>query len=159
MPALASTPSGVDAGEFAAACAVIRNHCGWHIAPSVTETLTLDGTGGTILRLPSMHVTEVDTVTNDGADVTTPSWSKNGVIEHYYWTSARRGVEVTLTHGYTSCPDEVLALAKAMAMTGATSRALGVKSQTAGPFSVEYEGTFADAVTSILAPYRVPPSP
>ena len=45
-----------------AAQGAVRRHCGWHVAPSVTETLRVDGYGGRTLILPSKHVTAIASV-------------------------------------------------------------------------------------------------
>ena len=75
LPPLADLPVGTDEAAWLAACDAVRGYCEWHIAPSVTETLTLDGPGGSVLHLPSAHVTAVASVTNDGAVIADPQWS------------------------------------------------------------------------------------
>ena len=42
-----------------AAQGAVRRYCGWHVAPSITETLRLDGYGGRVLTLPSKHITAI----------------------------------------------------------------------------------------------------
>lgn len=59
----------VDAGfKMRAAQAAIRKHCGWHVAPSVTRTIRLDGHGGDSLLLPSKHVTALSSLKLDGVE-------------------------------------------------------------------------------------------
>jgi hypothetical protein len=66
-------PAGVDEDAWAATVAEVRAFCGWHIAPEVTETLTLDGPGGYVLVLPTLHLVDLVSVTNDGTAVTDPA--------------------------------------------------------------------------------------
>lgn len=59
----------VDAGfKMGAAQAAIRRYCGWHVAPSVTRTIRLDGHGGDSLLLPSKHVTALSSLKLDGVE-------------------------------------------------------------------------------------------
>ncbi len=59
----------VDAGfKMRAAQAAIRKYCGWHVAPSVTRTIRLDGHGGDSLLLPSKHVTALSSLKLDGVE-------------------------------------------------------------------------------------------
>ena len=44
-------------GVDPAAQAAVRAYCGWHIAPSLSETLVLDGTGARAFILPTLHLT------------------------------------------------------------------------------------------------------
>lgn len=160
------TPDGVDETHWAAATSAIRRYCGWHIAPEVTETLTLDGPGGTLLRLPSLYVTDVVSVTNDGTAVTDPEWSANGLIRGC-WTSKFRGVVVTFTHGYEVCPADVSTVAEHMARQAAYLAESGpVQVNVAGPFTAQLSAAaLAGAVglsgqhRGVLDRYRLAPSP
>lgn len=159
-------PAGVDESHWAAACSAIRRYCGWHIAPEVTATLTLDGPGGSLLRLPSMHVTDVLSVTNDGDAVTDPEWSANGLIRGC-WTSKFRGVVVTFTHGYEVCPSEIYAVAAQMSQqASALSESVPANQLTAGPFTYQMPSSvLAGAVglsgqhRGVLDRYKLAPSP
>lgn len=91
-----------------AAQASVRAYCGWHIAPNVEQTVTLDGEGGTLLMLPSPHVTDVSAITVDGEDIKDRAdWSGNGMIRlrSGRFPDRFRSVQVTFRHGYD--PDEV----------------------------------------------------
>lgn len=86
-----------------AAHGAVRRFCGWHVAPAVTETLTLDGNGGTDILLPSLRVVELAAVTNDGVDVTANvDTSRAGILRLTTgrWTNRLGRVSVTLRHGY-----------------------------------------------------------
>lgn len=160
---LAPTPPGVDVEEWSVACAAIRAYCGWHIAPVITEDVTVDGSGGGVQLLPTLRLLDVAAVTNDGQSVADPQWSESGVIRGV-WTGRYRGVTATITHGYETCPAEVLAVAKSMAVAGATAAATpGVKRMTSGPYSVEFSegamagpGVITEAHAAILDRYKLP---
>jgi hypothetical protein len=77
----------------------IRNYCGWHVAPQVTETRVFDGDGGSLLQLPTLHLIEVDELRVGGQVVTDPEWSELGSIR-VRTPDRYRSVEVTFTHGY-----------------------------------------------------------
>jgi hypothetical protein len=163
---LAGTPAGVDSEVWAAACAAVRAYCGWHVAPVVTEDVVLDGNGSSLLTLPTLRLTDL-TITNDGTLVTDPEWSQAGMVRTSgCWTSKFRGISATMTHGFETCPDEVLQVAKDMA--AAASR-VGASGMVAGPYQVQYGQTSAGAEGGSvgisgeqarrLAPYRIPPRP
>ena len=135
-PPLPASDTGLD--YRAAALRVVRKHCGWHIAPVIEDTLTLDGSGGRALLVPSNRVVEVLSVREDGAEVDLGGVevSKTGVLrkKRGRWTDALGGVEVVLRHGHEDFDDiegVVTAVAARAAATGT-----GALSETAGPFSI-----------------------
>lgn len=122
------------------ATGAVRTHCGWHIAESVTETVTLDGSGATILTLPSLHVTAVNSVTEDGDAVTVADieWSAAGFLKRSTaWTSKLRGVVVNLTHGYATTPPEVRDIVLAAAAR-TSAMPVPVEREQVGDYSVSY---------------------
>lgn len=152
-----------------AAQAAVRRFAGWHVAPSLRETVTLDGTGHTKLLLKSGHVTEVHSVLvvesgNITRDITkSVRWSENGILEGIRFPARFRSVVVDLTHGYD--PEEVpdvlgvLERASVRAMTDPRVRA-----QSIGSASVSMTTNGAGAVASFmllsderesLAPFRL----
>jgi hypothetical protein len=108
VPLVEDAPTEYDPNAILAAEDQVRDFCGWHVAPSRTETITLDGSGTAILLLPSTYVTAISSITENGVVVSSAyySWSENGLVEKLYgaWTWKRRAIQVTLTHGYTTCP-------------------------------------------------------
>lgn len=127
---------------IAAASEAVRNACGWHIAPSVTETLTRDARGSTVLALPTMHLTDVDSLVENGTALAVDvdfEWSENGVLERFAgWVWKRRGIAATITHGYATTPPVVLDLVCAIAARGIIAqRTAGVKREQAGTNSLE----------------------
>ena len=156
---LASTPSGVDEAAWDAACATVRAFCGWHVAPSVTQPMTVDGPGGSMLLLPTLHLTNVTSVTNDGTAVTDPEWSEAGMVRGA-WSTKFRGVTLSMTHGYELCPDDVALVAQALALRVQANPESAVRVQR-GPFSDQYEA--GNGLTAFekatLDRYRLPPRP
>lgn len=120
-----------------AAVDYLRATAGWHVFPEVTETLVLDGDGGHVLVLPTLRVSSVSSVRMLGDLVasTAYSWSQNGEVklkaDHAAWTEEYRGVEVTLTHGFSDPPRLLKALAQVVAT--ATLNPLGIP-EVIGPF-------------------------
>lgn len=94
------------------AVAALRNYLGWHVAPSRTETVVLDGVAGPFLPLPTLHrgatVSAVRDVTVTGSPVTITGWRKLRepalYLRNGYWPCEPSSIEVDLTHGYASCP-------------------------------------------------------
>ena len=158
LPVLADLPEGTDEAAWLAACDAVRGYCEWHIAPSVTETLTLDGPGGSVLHLPSAHVTAVASVANNGTAVADPQWRTSGMIRADYgcWTERFRGVVVELTHGYDECPADVLKVLRDL-VDGAGRT--GVAQVTSGSHSVRYGPALDSEQRATLDRYRLAPLP
>ncbi len=152
-----TAPAGVDEGAWAATVAEVRAFCGWHIAPEVTETLTLDGRGGYLFFLPTLRLVDVVSITNDGTLLEDPEWSSTGMVRNpYLWTRKFRAVVAEITHGYEEWPAELLAVMTEMASTG-TSEYAGVKAVTSGPHQVTFETTsVSSASREVLGRYQLP---
>lgn len=93
----------LDAALFAA-----RREVGWHVSPVITETMNFDGPGGYKLRLPTMRIVKVDSITNDGntVDLTTVTPSAEVgwllVMTTGCWSTKWAGITITLDHGFTA---------------------------------------------------------
>lgn len=84
----------------------VMAYCGWHVAPSLTETVEVEGMGSRVLLLPSLHVTDVTAVRDeDGTAVTDWKARKNGVVRG--WWSCEELYELDIVHGYPAMPEEV----------------------------------------------------
>lgn len=156
MNDLLEPQEGVDPDSLDAAVASVRAFCGWHIAPSRTETVTVDSYGSGTVILPSLHVTEVASVTVDGTPVTDFTSRANGILDTWLWTSRyypRNGVVVTFTHGYDECPADVREVVVSLAKgnTGGGTVRVGQISVTAAEGS-----TGLGSPSDRLAPYRRP---
>lgn len=146
----------LDIEAVEAASAQIRADCGWHIAPSVTEDITLSLPWSGRFFLPSLYVTDVAAVRVDGQLVDF-DWSRTGevVVPGFRFTRGLRSVVVTVTHGYPQCPLDVRqAVASRAARLGSTARVKS-EAQSAGPYSTSTTYFDVDS-TSDLAPYRLP---
>ena len=103
---------------FDAALRAARNHCGWHVAPVLEETIELDGPGGYVLALPTRKIVTGPNIVEDGAVLVTAQLrvSKSlGLVRKRSgarWTREYGAVSVTLTHGHESAPDFDLAVLK-----------------------------------------------
>ena len=118
----------------------IRLLCGWHIAPIIEETLILDGNGGTVMQLPSLHVLDVTGVKAEGIPIEV-DWSADGMIEarRGRFPSRFRSVEVTLRHGYATAPAVVAVLTQAV--LGAAASPMGATREQAGQVAVSWART------------------
>jgi hypothetical protein len=154
---------------IAQATALVRRYCRWHVTPSVTETVFLDGSGALFQPMPTLHVTAVASVTEDGVLVNpaTYQWSSIGHLWRAWpWSGHFRGVEVEMTHGYTTAED-VAGVILAIASRAQVSPNGVVRTQ-AGPFSETYSQTgfnvaggvsMVEHELAILDRYRLPPRP
>ncbi|MFC9966333.1 hypothetical protein ACFVH4_19060 [Nocardia ignorata] len=146
MPLLADTAdlakykAGDEVLALEVATSLIRDHCGWHISPSLTVTVTLDPTHHPILMLPTTYLTAVATVTELGELVPAADydWSEKGYLTRRFgrWGWRPRSVMVTMTHGYPEIPPEVKAVALGIA-TRMETPAGTVRAQGAGPYNVQ----------------------
>lgn len=138
----------------------VRSWCGWHIAPSQSETVKVEGEGGRVLLLPSLKVTAVTEVRNESGAVTTGyKWRENGVLRG--WWSAEDLYAFDITHGYVEMPSELQAITNKIDADGVGSRLLA--SENAGPFQRSFAAPNLDSqpisVRSVIARYRLPPRP
>lgn len=131
--------------QLTAAGDLVRRECGWHIAPSETDTVTLDSDGSAIQWLPSRYVTAV-TVVNDmssGAPVDITSsvkWRQDGRIYMPYGFPSGIGVlQVTFTHGYDACPPDLARVVAGLAAQSPGSA--GIKSASLGSGQVTFVDT------------------
>ena len=164
---IVTTTTRIDADFWLnAAHGAVRRECGWHVAPVVEETLTLDGSGGRALLLPSGRVLSVIEALNDGVDVTSAvDFSRAGVLELQggNWTRRLGRVSVTIRHGYAADEvPEVVSLIATLARRGGSAPGV-IESQSVNGASIRYL-TGGGAPLSIplmqsekdlLAPYRI----
>lgn len=168
-----------EADATARAEAEVRAYCGWHIAPVETTTITLDGSGSPVLLLPSLHVTDVVSVTEGelAVDPNDYEWSESGVLRRSSsspwvtrpgprWSSRLRGVTVTFVHGYESWPLDVLAVVErlsARAVEGSRGPAVltqvGAVSYATGEDGLPVTSTLGSLDRAVLDRYKLPPRP
>lgn len=136
-----------------AASQQIRRICGWHIAPTIQETLVLDHDGGPVLYLPSLKVTDVTAVKDhrSGRELSNWHWSGAGMVEGSF-PRGFRSVEVTIEHGYAECPADLLPVVASRTQRRVMQESLGGRSVS---FSSEGDVAFE----STLDLYRLGPRP
>ncbi|MEU0871646.1 hypothetical protein [Nocardia brasiliensis] len=148
----------------------IRDYCGWHIAPAVAATITLDGSGADIVQIPTLRLSAVASVAENGVVIpaTEYEWSADGSIRRLplgrCWTNRYRGVVVECTHGYAEVPAAIVSV-----VLDATSSTLaaplgsgGETPEKMGPFEfggTKGAGAFTAAQLRVLDRYRVNPRP
>jgi hypothetical protein len=144
--------------------ALVRDWCGWHIAPSKTETITVDGSGVDSLVLPTKYLTAVTSVTEDGVALTEGvnfRWSQAGVIYRIDWcrfTRKRQAVVVEFSHGYASPPVAVQSAIADLATTMDTTDAGLIRNRQVGQVTEGYSPASTDPILSRLEPYRLEPA-
>lgn len=149
-------PLGVDELRWNSVFDAVRAYCGWHIAPVVAETVTVDGSGTWEQLLPTLRLVALNSITNDGVVVADPEWSTSGVVRGG-WTRRYRGVVADMTHGYEQWPAELLSLAAdAVAAAGRG----GVSSVTSRQHQVRFDAAtllaaLEDGQRSTLDRYRL----
>ena len=161
--------SGDSEKALAAAEAAVRAYCGWHVAPSKTETVTVDVDSPSVL-LPSLHVTAVSSVRAEGNPVGADrfEWSQTGIL----WLNARgfRRVEVEMTHGYDVDSTAGVLLSSIVLATAARAKSSpsGLMRAQVGQVSETYSQTahnqaggvaLLTSEKNLLAPYRLPSRP
>lgn len=138
-----------------AAAQSVRTECGWHIAPSTKQTIAVRTGGADAILLPSLHVTAVNSVTDrngtpvDGWDV----WS-NGILERP--GGFPDAVQITFTHGFETCPKDLLGIIAERAASQASGR---IKSEAAGGVSISMESGYDPATMAALAKYLIEGGP
>ena len=138
-----------------AAADQVRRICGWHIAPEITQTVTLDHDGSRVLHLRSLRVTGVESVRDvsgpEPRDITGWRWSEAGMIEGRF-PRGFRVVEVTFTHGFDEAPADLLPVLASRTQRRAMQESLGSR-------SVSYSAEGDRAFESTLDSYRLGPRP
>jgi len=131
---------------LAGASAAVRRYCGWHIAPVLTEEdVLLDGSGGSVLRLPTLRLRALLALHNHTTelDVDAAEWSTKGLVRlrHSHWTDRYRGVRASYIHGYDL--DEVPDLQQIVQQVvgHAISSPLGATREQAGSLAVQWATT------------------
>jgi hypothetical protein len=155
--------------------AEVRAYCGWHIAPQREDTLTLDGPGGPLLVLPSLHVVSVTSVAENGVELDPEgyAWSAAGVVRRTSsaatwngscgWTSDYRAVVITMTHGYAEMPLDVQAVIDRLTARSTDDPSqysqVGAVAYATGADGLPVSGSLTTLDRMVLDRYRLPPRP
>ena len=153
---------------------VIRAYLGWHLSPSLTETIQVPVKQKGLILLPSRYVTEVTNLTigNELLDPDDYVWEQGGWIQtgQLYSDTNRypasvsawrvNEASVTITHGYDEVPLEVKQVAFELVET-TIATPVGNVSQMSTPagyrISLSMPAGFSlnEGQQKILAPYRL----
>jgi hypothetical protein len=158
--------------QLDAAMAAARNYCGWHVTPELADVeVTLDGSGGPLLVLPTLKLTALTSVTEKAfyaedvidVDVQYLDWSTRGLVakrSRQLWTDRFQGVTVTMSHGFDEAPDFEAAILSAIDR-GAFSTVDTVK--MLGPFQYDTatvtSGVFNGTERALLDRYSLERQP
>ncbi|MFX0573106.1 hypothetical protein [Nocardia nepalensis] len=167
--ALTDYENGSPALALAIANALVRDWCGWHIAPTLTETLILDGSGDRVQMVPTLRLLDLHSVTENDRpiDLTKVRWSQTGHLRRMIaWTTRERGIRIQITHGWATPPPVLVGVVLGIAKRAKDTPASAVRTRTAGPFSeqltVSADGSIGGvaltgAERDLLANYRIVP--
>ena len=92
----------------------VRAFCGWNLSEETVTEQSHDGGSGLIF-LPTMYLTAVSAVVENGTTLTHPThytWKRSGLLRRVdtYWYDDVDSVVVTYTHGYAKGSPEFLAI-------------------------------------------------
>lgn len=145
--------------------AAVRRYCGWHVSPVLTgDVVTLDGPGAALLVLPTLRMTALTKVVEDGVelDPATLAWSTRGLVRKKSgarWSCEYGAITVTFTHGFTE--DEAADWQGAVQKVAARNARIAANDPIAvGPFrwadnSSAAGSAFTDAERATLDLYRL----
>lgn len=145
--------------------AAVRRYCGWHVCPVLTgDIVTLDGPGSQLLVLPTLRMSALTKVVEDGVelDLSTLAWSTRGLVRKKSgarWSGEYGAIEVTFTHGFTAA--EAADFQRAVQQVTDRNALLAANDPIAvGPFrwadrSTAEGSAFTDAERATLDLYRL----
>ena len=152
--------TGFPPEAVASACDEVRGAAGWHIAPVITETLTLNGRGGRVLLVPSLRIVRVIAVrdvTDPAAPRTLDDWRADidaGMLHRSAgWPEGVASVEVELEHGFATCPPALHAVLRERCQLAAINA--GIRSESLASRSVQFGNVGAIDTSSTLDRYSV----
>ncbi len=149
---------------IASASAAIRAYCGWHVAPVLDCSITLDGEAGDIW-LPTNALASVTSAKVGGEDVTVTGSNRRGRVRLAHKTCGLGNVAIDYVAGYdvTACPD-LMGVVVQRVMASVAMTTYGVSQETAGGVSISYSGSalsdlgsafLPDSVKAALSTYRL----
>ena len=149
---------------IASASAAIRAFCGWHVAPVLDCSITLDGEAGDIW-LPTNALASITSAKVDGDDVTVDGFNRRGRVRLASKTCGLGNVTIGYKAGYdaAACPD-LMGVVVQRVMASVAMTTYGVSQETAGGVSISYSGSalsdlgsafLPDSVKAALSTYRL----
>ena len=149
---------------IASASAAIRAYCGWHVAPVLDCSITLDGEAGDIW-LPTNALASVTSAKVGGEDVAVTGSNRRGRVRLAHKTCGLGNVAIDYVAGYdvAACPD-LMGVVVQRVMASVAMTTYGVSQETAGGVSISYSGSalsdlgsafLPDSVKAALSTYRL----
>ena len=166
MTSLAPCPPGVDEDVWAGLCARVQSEAGWHIAPSKTETLRVAVRGADRIVVPTLMLTSVTSATTVATSdtpataLTIDRFTAWGTIyvstpDTWPWYDLSADVDFVITHGYATCPEDLLLALQRAAQSAAPAGVPGGRLQ-AGPFSAEYADDLPTPLVRAIEAHALP---
>lgn len=142
-----------------AASEAIQAEAGWHIAPTVTETIEIYTGRSTVVVLPSLRVESVTAVRDATDDALPPieGWRLRlvgPVLVRDGLEAWPEYIEVDMIHGYEQCPADLKSVVAARAQN--IREGGRVRQRQDGPFSKSFDLSAQD---DIVARYSLPGRP
>jgi hypothetical protein len=164
-------PVDVDQGMQALenASGWVRDYCGWVISRETGVTFEVDGSGTSVLDLPTLWLVAVDEIRLAGATLTADpddaygySWTKAGqVFRPVGWPTRARTVEVDCDHGYDPIPHGIRGFVVALAGRQADNPQ-NIRMETVGTVIRQFHepGAITESINiNTLDMYRLPGKP
>lgn len=109
-----------------AASTRIRNRCGWHVYPEVSEVgYRVQSRPGWSVWLPTTYLATVDSVNDGTVDLGSLLWFRDGRVD-----GIPAGIAtVNFTHGYVEAPADLVALTLELAVGDLVARGV-IREQT-----------------------------
>lgn len=112
-----------------------RRYCGWRVTPVGVDNLWFDGPGGRLLSLPTLHLVELQSITEDDVelDVADLHVSPLGLVRKKSgrcWSHHFGAMRVTMNHGYDDAADWQSAV---LELVDRMSSAVGMNAGNSGP--------------------------
>ncbi len=153
------------AQKLEAALAAVRSFCGWHIAPVLTETVTVDAVDLRSTFLPTLELVEVVSVTQAGVEVDLSTLTSNlgGTVAsrtgYRLGTMRCEPLIVVFRHGHEALPADVKQVVLSMALRASVNPTGLVSTQVTGAVVDEFgPAGMSDAERALLAPHCLTPA-
>lgn len=133
--------------EVDAAVEALRGTLGWHVAPAKQETVVLDFESTSWRVLPTRRLVSVDDV-RDSAHVTLGHRATRTDPYRLILDSEPRSpfeVDVTMTHGFDSCPADLLPVIADAIRSGRDEVTGDVRMISSGPLQISYGAPWTSA--------------
>lgn len=130
--------------------AAVRDYCGWHVAPVLQETVTVESDGSGVVFLPTLRIVSVEAVEVDGSPVTVQrrDWSQNGWLRVH--AACGVPVVVTMKHG-VEITESLRAAALTLAQAAKSPDDRLIRSQRLGDAQIDYVAASA-AIEAVRVP-------